>query len=98
MTVEKFEPTIVYKDGGPHSRDGGSYSYLGVYSQKAFEQAVDEGWYKSLPEAISHEVDEDMPGLTREELKSKAIELGIKFDGRTTDSKLNRLITAALEA
>ena len=29
---------------------------------------------------------------TREELEQKAKELGIKFDGRTSDAKLNKLI------
>jgi hypothetical protein len=35
-------------------------------------------------------VDESAP--TREELEAKAIELGIRFDGRTKDKKLGQLI------
>ena len=34
--------------------------------------------------------------VTREELEFKAKELGLKFDGRTTDSKLGRMIEEAL--
>lgn len=34
---------------------------------------------------------------TREELEAKATELGIKFDGRTSDKKLGDLIAAQLE-
>jgi hypothetical protein len=34
---------------------------------------------------------------TREELEAKAQELGIKFDGRTSDKKLNSLIEAKLK-
>jgi len=36
-------------------------------------------------------IDEDA-GPTREELEAKAIELGIRFDGRTKDKKLGQLI------
>ena len=33
---------------------------------------------------------------TREELEQKAKELGIKFDGRTSDAKLNKLISESI--
>jgi hypothetical protein len=39
---------------------------------------------------------EDDAEPTREELEAKAAELGIKFDGRTSKKKLNRLIDEAL--
>jgi len=51
--------------------------------EKAAEQA----------EAVS-----DDAGPTRAELEQKAAELGIKFDGRTSDKKLRDLISATLEA
>ena len=38
---------------------------------------------------------EDAPP-TREEMTIKALELGIKFDGRTSDKKLSSLIATAL--
>lgn len=34
---------------------------------------------------------------TRAELEAKALELGIRFDGRTSDKKLGALISASLE-
>lgn len=37
-------------------------------------------------------VPEDDAAPTREELEAKAIELGIRFDGRTKDKKLGQLI------
>jgi len=43
------------------------------------------------------EVVEDTPP-TRTELETKAIELGIKFDGRTKDKKLGQLIEEKLGA
>jgi hypothetical protein len=41
-------------------------------------------------------VDDNAPA-TREELEQKAVELGIKFDGRTTDKRLGEKISAALK-
>lgn len=43
-------------------------------------------------------VPEDNAPVTREELEAKATELGIKFDGRTTNNKLSKLIAQALES
>lgn len=40
--------------------------------------------------------DDDAPP-TRDELEQKAIELGVKFDGRTTDGALLRRINAAMK-
>jgi hypothetical protein len=39
----------------------------------------------------------DNDPATRDELEAKAQELGIKFDGRTSDKKLNSLIEAKLK-
>ncbi len=41
---------------------------------------------------------EDAAPPTRAELEQKATELGVSFDGRTTDKKLRARIDAALEA
>ena len=41
---------------------------------------------------------EDDAPATRVEMEAKAIELGIKFDGRTTDARLLAKITEALRA
>lgn len=41
-------------------------------------------------------IDENAPP-TREELETKATELGIPFNGRTTDKKLSGLIATALQ-
>ena len=52
---------------------------------------------KSENEAtLQPELTEDNQPATREELETQAAELGIKFDGRTSDSKLSALIEAAL--
>ena len=49
------------------------------------------------PEPVASAVpDEDAPP-TREELETKATELGIPFNGRTSDKKLSGLIATALQ-
>ena len=60
------------------------------------------GWFLTTPEAkAAHEApaepkEDSKP--TREELEQKATELGLKFDGRTSDRKLSDLIDAKLGA
>jgi hypothetical protein len=51
--------------------------------------------YADTPDAfIEVDIADDAPP-TREELEQKAQELGIKFDGRTSDAKLEKLINEA---
>ena len=45
-------PRLVFKDGGPHSRAGGSYSYKLVEDIADLSDALLDGWSKTLPEAI----------------------------------------------
>jgi len=48
-----MEPTIIYKKGGPHRGPyGTTYSYKGVSDQKAFDEALKDGWYDNLNEAV----------------------------------------------
>jgi len=93
-------PTLVYRIPGIHQREGGTYSILGVTNQDAFDAALTDGWFETLPEAIESlnpKVEQVEPPPTREELELKAMELEIKFDGRTSDRKLRDLIAATLE-
>lgn len=89
-------PRLVFQDKGPNQRAGGTYSYLSVEDESDFNAAIANGWFTSIPEAIeSQKISDAQP--TRAELELKATELSIKFDGRTTDRKLNELITLALD-
>ena len=65
--------------------------FLSVADELELEAALSAGWFKTVPEALAQKVDKE-PMPTREELELKATELGIKFDGRTTDAKLGKLI------
>lgn len=97
-------PTIVYRTPGTHHCAGGTYDYLGAASIQDLDQLLEGGWFLTLPEAITGKHDEfrfdaDEPETyapTREELEAKATELGIKFDGRTTDKGLGEKIELAL--
>ena len=96
-------PTILYKGEGPHQRLGGTYAYVGVQDQSAYDEKIKEGWYPTLDAAIAafdgaeeSQEPEDLSPPTRAELEAKARELGIKFDGRTGDKRLSLLIEQAL--
>lgn len=91
-------PTLVYKSPGDHFGPGSStYSYKGVGDARQLGDALSAGWFRTLSEALSgdHEEPEDGSAPTREEMEEKATELGIKFDGRTTDAGLLKKIEAA---
>jgi len=47
--------------------------------------------------AVPEEVPQDDAPVTREELEAKATELGIPFNGRTSNKKLSGLIATALQ-
>lgn len=91
-------PTIVYRTPGDHFASKGTYSYKGVSDEAELSHALANGWFPSLLEAMAGEHEEvvDNSAPTREELADKASELGIKFDGRTTDKALSEKIEAAL--
>ena len=99
-------PRFVFRCPGAYQRMGGSYGYRSVEDEESHAKAIAEGWFGTLPEAIeahdnpkkpepvaAQEPAPDAPP-TRQELEQKAKELGLKFDGRTTDKKLAALIAA----
>jgi hypothetical protein len=96
-------PTLVYRCPGNYQRPGGTYAYRQVADDAGLADALADGWFATLPEAIDgrsattvEDVSDDAPP-TRAELESKATELQIKFDGRTSDKALRDRIAAALE-
>ena len=93
---------MVYKCPGPYTRAGGTYDTKGVNSPEEHEQALKDGWFRTLPEAIEGksavvEVLADKPP-TRDELEQKAKELNIKFDKKTSGKDLSDKIAKALGA
>lgn len=89
-------PRLVYKLSGKHQRQGGTFDYFQVNDESEYKAAISGGWLNSLDES-EVESNDNLPP-TREELETKAKELGLKFDGRTSDAKLNTMIETALGA
>lgn len=93
-------PTIVYKTPGNHQRHGGTYDYRAASDYEELAALLSNGWFATLPEAIAGRAAEPLPDdnapPSREELEAKAVELDIKFDGRTTDKSLGEKIENAL--
>lgn len=101
-------PTIVYKSPGSRRNAQGTYDYVGVKTQEEFDRRIANGWHPSQAAAFASLKQTRAPEITpspapilesapnRSELEHKATELGLKFDGRTTDKKLFERIQQAL--
>ncbi len=105
-------PTIVYRVPGPHKRPrGGTYAYHAAPTKEAFDALIAKGWHPSYEEAVGgkkaakiieaaeafEDAIDEVSDPTRDELETKAKQLGISFNGRTSDKKLAERIAAALE-
>lgn len=94
-------PTILYRVPGPHKKPrGGTYAYRGAANQAEFDALISKGWFPSYEEAVSGKIEapiDEISAPTRDELESKAKELGVSFNGRTSDKKLAERIAEALE-
>lgn len=105
-------PTIMYRTPGPHKKPrGGTYATKGAADKAEFDALIAKGWFPSYEEAAAGKraaaiidaaeafedaIDEVSPP-TRDELETKAKELGVSFNGRTSDKKLAERIASALE-
>lgn len=92
--------TALYKPGSDVI-DGYKAKCL-IVADKDIEAHLAEGWVKTLAETVAPV--EDVPFIdegdmqpTRDEMEIKAKELGLKFDGRTSDKKLLSMIDEALK-
>ena len=99
-------PTTMDRVPGPHKKPrGGAYAYRGASDQAEFDALIAKGWFpsyeeavagKAAPKVVEQPIDE-VSGPTRDELESKAKELGVSFNARTSDKKLAERIAVALE-
>ncbi len=83
---------MLYKYPGEHEIDHDFYDWQIIDESQVEALAVD-GW--ELSPKAAKEAYESRP-LTRDELEIKAKDLGIKFDGRTSDQKLESLIISKM--
>jgi hypothetical protein len=99
-------PTLAYKTPGPHydpvTRK--TYDFVGAENEKKLSELLEKGWYATKEEALTSKCAEtvqappkDDTPPTREEIEKMAKDLDIKFDGRTSDKKLLKLIDDKLE-
>lgn len=92
-------PRFVFKVPGPIARAGGTYDQVLANDSAELEAKKADGWFESMLDAIDppkpiEKVDDAPP--TRAELEAKAKELGLTFDGRTSDAKLGKMIADKL--
>ena len=105
-------PTILYKTPGPHKKPrGGTYKTTGAADKAEFDELLKKGWFPSYEEAAAGKIAgkiieaaeafedavDEVSAPTRDELETKAKELGVSFNARTSDKKLAERIAAALE-
>jgi len=94
-------PRSLFKSPGDQWVGGGSFAIEHVEDLAQYHAAKKAGWFDSVGEALeawkSGKVTEpeDNAPPTRAEMEQRAKELGIKFDGRTTDAALLRKISEA---
>lgn len=89
-------PRMLYQADGPHEIHGGLFDYRIVTDEDELSAALVDGWHMTTDEARAPKPVVTMLDAppTRAELEQKAGELGIAFDGRTTDAKLSAKIAA----
>lgn len=105
-------PTIMYRVPGPHKKPrGGTYKTTGAADKAEFDELLKKGWFPSYEEAAAGKIAgkiieaaeafedavDEVSAPTRDELETKAKELGISFNARTSDKKLAERIAEALE-
>jgi hypothetical protein len=105
-------PRFVYLSPGNFGRGKSTYRYVSVNSLEEHDAYLAQGWSTSADLAIDRAnaptpaptpapapapvVPDNNAPPTRAELETKARELGLKFDGRTSDRTLLRRITQAI--
>ena len=101
-------PAFVYRKAAKRREDRSPFDTLLVADDAEHEAALKDGWCNDVISALAPKVElvasssdvvavvaDDLPP-NRAELEAKAVELGLKFDGRTSDRKLSSLIDEAL--
>ncbi len=94
-------PQMVYRQPGNEPMHGGFFSTRIVADAGELAAALADGWHETTtaacaPVVVPAVADNAPP--TRAELEAKAVELGIKVDGRMGDKKLGELIAEKLKA
>ena len=79
---------MLYKTPGIHETNGGiTFDYI-VVEEDDVSKNISKGWCKTLPQDVELEMSSKKK---RDELEVKAKDMGVKFNKRTTDEKLEKL-------
>lgn len=92
-------PAFVYRCPGAHfGPSGTTYKSMGVNNEAQLQSAVQDGWSKTLVEAViefieqkevvDHPKEVSSSAPTREEMLQQADKIGLKIDRRWSDAKL----------
>jgi len=101
-------PQALYQFGGNEQLEDGNYTSKLVHNEEERDAALADGFFTTTAEAKgTHfakleatretEADSSAPA-DRADLEKQAIDLGLKFDARTSDKKLRERIDEALAA
>jgi uncharacterized protein (DUF1697 family) len=96
---EVYVSEIVYKIPGKNAGPRGkTYDWKSVKSEDEFLEALDDGWFDTLEEAVNGKANEieDKSAATREEMNIKAKELGIEYAKNVSNKTLLELIKEKL--
>lgn len=93
--------TMLYKAGGPHQVHGGQFAYV-IVEDDQIDTAQADGWHLTTVQATAADEAAKVPPKAPEattpsldDLRARATELGLKFDGRMGAKTLQDLIAAA---
>jgi hypothetical protein len=93
-------PRMLLRVGTAVELDSGRYDWR-IVSEAEYQQAIADGWHLdqyAAKDADSHPADLNASGeVTRQEMEAKAKELGLKFDGRTSEKRLMSMIDEAVK-
>lgn len=89
-------PQALYRAPGVEKTDLGAFTSALVTNEDQREAHLAEGWHESREGAMAA-AEKAAAAPTRAELEQKASEMGLKFDGRTSDSKLAAAIAEKLK-
>jgi hypothetical protein len=107
-------PTIVYRCPGDRpGPPGATYTSIGIADAEALDKALKSGWFVTLPEAVNAFLKPKLAPVaptpepepepidappTRDEMLTKAAEIGLTVDKRWSDKTLANKIIEQLEA
>lgn len=99
-------PQALYKFGGVEKLEDGDYTSKLAHDAADLESSLADGWHETTAAAKAAHIESNQgeTSLTdagperdgRAELEKQAIDLGLKFDARTSDKKLRERIDEAM--